>query len=286
MKKLDLKISIVIPAYNEESHIGYCLNAISKLEVKPYEVILVNNMSTDKTVEIARQYPFITIVNETKRGLVYARDRGFNYASGDIIGRIDADTLLTPGWTKTIEEIFADDEVQAVSGGLHFYDIGFPRLIDGVDAYWRAWMADRMSPSNKVFLFGSNMAIRNSAWNNVKDKLCRQSGMHEDLDLAIHMSTSQQKVVYESRLKANVSARRIDCGLIEVTKYAFQSPMTYFKHQAKEHKYMYPVIAIVLFNYLFLRVVFRAFDSQAQKLDLRLFFFRSSEPRANPTELI
>ncbi len=285
MQKTNLRISIVIPAYNEENHIGLCLDAISKLKFKPFEVIVVDNMSTDNTAEIARGYPFVKIVKARKRGVVHARDVGFNRATGDIIGRIDVDTLLPADWTFKVNEIFKDKSVKAVSGGLHFYDIGLSRLIDGIDAYWRAWMAKRMAPTGRVFLWGSNMAIRRSTWDTVKGEVCHKNGFHEDLDLSLHLSSHKQKIVFNPALIANVSARRVDTSLVDLTKYAFESPWIYIKHNAQEHRYMYPLIAIVLVNYLLLRVLFRAFDAQAQKFKLKQLLFSPSAARTNPADI-
>jgi glycosyltransferase involved in cell wall biosynthesis len=286
MRNLKPKISIVIPAYNEESHIGACLKAISKLELKPYEVIVVDNMSTDKTAEIARSFAFARVIQETKQGVVYARDRGFNAARGDIIGRIDCDTLLPSNWTAKLANIFQDDSVDAVSGGIHFYDIGLQHIIDGVDAYWRAWVARKMAVRKRIFLFGSNMAIRRSAWLAVRGRVCHKKGIHEDLDLSLHLSWIDLKVVFDPNLLANVSIRRIDSSFFEVVHYCFVSPKTYIKHKANEHWYAYPIIAIVLVNYVLLRILFRAFDEQTQKLTLKTFLTSHSTTRVNPADFI
>ena len=284
MKKTSLKISIVIPAYNEQDQIASCLEAISRLEDQPYEVVVVDNMSTDNTAKIAAQFPFVKVIKESKRGVVYARDCGFNAARGDIIGRIDVDTILTADWTAKLAEIFKDDSVQAVSGGLHFYDIGLSCLVDRADAYWRAWMAKRMTKTNNMFLFGSNMAIRRSAWQAVKGNVCHQKGIHEDIDLALHMSRAKLAVAFEPSLIASISARRVDSNLIDLARYCFISPLTYIKHNAKGHLYMYPLIILVLINYILLRLLFRAFDSQAQRLSLKLLLLRQSRTRPNPAD--
>lgn len=286
MKNTSPKISIVIPAYNEQDQIAACLEAIAKLNVRPFEVIIVDNGCEDRTVEIAKNFSFAKIVKEPKRGLVYARDTGFNTARGDIIGRIDADTLLPVDWTEKLIDIFSNQSIKAVTGGLHFYDIGFSQLIDRIDAFWRSWMARRMEPNSRVFLLGANMAIRKSSWQKVRRQLCHEKGFHEDLDLALHLSKASQKVVLDLSLIANVSARRIDSSLLEIIKYAFENPWVYLKHKAKEHIYMYPLIVIVILSYLFLRVVFRAFDQQSQKLKFKQLIFRPSAARINPTDIV
>ncbi len=101
-----LSLSLVIPAYNEERHLAACLDAVSRQAVMPSEVIVVDNNSTDRTAEIARSYPFVRVVQEPRQGIVFARNAGFDAARGDIIGRIDADTIIPSDWTKHVLAFF------------------------------------------------------------------------------------------------------------------------------------------------------------------------------------
>jgi glycosyltransferase involved in cell wall biosynthesis len=87
-------ISIVIPVYNEAERIAACLESIAAQTVTPLEVIVVDNNSTDATVSIARSFPFVRVITAKCQGVIHARNRGFNAARGEIIGRIDADTRL------------------------------------------------------------------------------------------------------------------------------------------------------------------------------------------------
>jgi glycosyltransferase involved in cell wall biosynthesis len=79
-----MKLSIAIPAYNEEALIGACLEAItaslSRLKLSPseYEIVVVNNASTDHTKEIASSYPGVRVVDEPHKGLTRARQTGQN----------------------------------------------------------------------------------------------------------------------------------------------------------------------------------------------------------------
>jgi len=61
-----IKISIVIRTYNEERWIAHCLGAIFNQEFNDFEVVIVDNKSTDHTVEIAKRYPIANIVNIDK----------------------------------------------------------------------------------------------------------------------------------------------------------------------------------------------------------------------------
>ena len=120
-----LRVSLVIPAYNEERHLRQCLDAIAAQSVQPFEVILVDNNSSDKTVAVAREYPFVRLLSAPRQGVVFARNVGFNAARGDVIGRIDADTVIDTNWVATIQAIFIERDIDAVSGAVRGNDIAF-----------------------------------------------------------------------------------------------------------------------------------------------------------------
>ncbi|MEK8198203.1 MULTISPECIES: glycosyltransferase [Lysinibacillus] len=96
MEKEDLKISIIIPAHNEEKYIGKCLESVSrasKLCKNQVEIIVVLNRCTDRTEEIAKSYDCIIVKNNDKN-LSKIRNAGVEIASGEIIVTIDADTQM------------------------------------------------------------------------------------------------------------------------------------------------------------------------------------------------
>jgi glycosyltransferase involved in cell wall biosynthesis len=72
-----MKISIIIPVYNEAESLNACLDAIANQTIKPYEVIVVDNNSLDDTRLVAKAYDFVTLISETKQGVVHARSTGF-----------------------------------------------------------------------------------------------------------------------------------------------------------------------------------------------------------------
>ncbi|HEX8932548.1 MAG TPA: glycosyltransferase family A protein, partial [Patescibacteria group bacterium] len=100
-----MKISVIIPAYNEEKYIGACIESLLKQNRLPDEIIVVNNNSTDQTAAIASQYP-VKVINEKEQGITPARNRGLNEAQYDIIARTDADTILPPDWIEKIKKHF------------------------------------------------------------------------------------------------------------------------------------------------------------------------------------
>lgn len=114
MRNSSLNVSVVIPAYNEEKYIENSLRSLQRAEQKTkknYEVILVDNNSSDRTVKIAQKYVTgmnLRIVKEARQGRGIARARGFKEAKGDIILSADADTIFFPGWIDTLTSVLKD----------------------------------------------------------------------------------------------------------------------------------------------------------------------------------
>lgn len=277
--KLKLRVSLVIPAYNEEHQLAECLDAIARQTVKPFQVIVVDNNSTDQTAAVARQYPFVTLLHERRQGNVYARDTGFNAARGEIIGRMDADTHLTPGWVEHLQKIFEDSSIDAVSGSVHYYDVAWSRLVDYVDFGLRGWMGRNMG---NTFLWGANMAIRRSTWQEVSSAVCHEGRFHEDLDLAAHLALQRRHVVYDPALRAEVSGRRIDSAPANFLRYLVLNDRTYARHHIHERKYMYPAMALILVTYGPARMLFRGYDAQAKSFSWRQALTSPTVERVDP----
>lgn len=122
-----MKLSIVVPSYNEEARIGCCLNSIlAEMNGKNYdmEIVAVNNASTDRTREIIASFPQVKLVDEPDKGLVKARRAGFLASKGELVANIDADTRMTPGWIdKVFEEFSKNKKLVALSGPHIYYDL-------------------------------------------------------------------------------------------------------------------------------------------------------------------
>ncbi len=199
-------LSIIIPVYNEQDYIGLCLEAISKQSVMPDKVFVVDNNCHDQTVAIARRYPFVSILREKKPGQSWARNKGFDASKTDLLARIDADTILTPDWVKTVKQIFDEDkELAAVTGP------GNTALLPGLPwprGYIGSWLYFLWSVAyyGNETLWGSNMALRKTAWHSVKSKTATNDHKyHEDIDLALLLLKYGFAVKRSSRLRVSLS---------------------------------------------------------------------------------
>lgn len=205
-----------------------CLSAIAAQTELPDEVIVVDNNSSDATVDIARRFPSVRLLSEKRQGVLFAKNSGFNAARGDIIARIDADTILPPRWVHQVKKLMIQSDAAALTGPVNYYDMPFPETNHHPDHWMRASIYN-WSPKSP-FLFGSNMAIRKSVWMEVSGRLCHDTYMHEDLDLAIHLYKEGHKIIYSKHLLAGASGRRYNDSLRRFYKYISMYRQTYLRH--------------------------------------------------------
>lgn len=182
------RLSVVIPAYNEAQLIGACLDALARQKDDIFEVIVVDNNSTDDTAEVARRhYPGARVVRELRQGISAARTRGFNEAKGEIIGRIDADTVVSPGWARAMAEAFEQEDTVGVAGCIGFTGLtrgGRPiKLI--VWLYELRMRLYKWQGTHSQLMIGCNMGIRRSAWQKIADEADVDPLYHEDLALSL-----------------------------------------------------------------------------------------------------
>lgn len=156
-----LKISLIIPAYNEEKYIGECLDYfIKNSDNKFFEIIVIDNKSTDKTGEIARNYKNVKVIYEERKGLTRARQRGFEESQGDILAYIDADTRMPKGWAQIIiDEFEKNNNLACLSGPGFYYDISKKSEFFVKILYWYM-MAMPVYWIVGYMIMGANFAIR------------------------------------------------------------------------------------------------------------------------------
>ena len=155
------KTSVIVCTFNGSRTLSKCLESLLRLDYPNYEVIVVNDGSTDTTAKIASNYGFRVITTEN-RGLSSARNTGLNAATGEIVAYIDDDAHADPHWLRYLASTFMNTQHVGVGG---------PNIAPPDDGLIAECVAH--SPGNPVHILlsdseaehipGCNMAFRKSA---------------------------------------------------------------------------------------------------------------------------
>lgn len=210
-----MKISFVIPAYNEENYIGKCLESIlreTKRKDYDYEIIVVNNASTDNTAKVASSYEGVRVINEPRKGLVRARKTGYEASTGNLIANIDSDTRLTSGW---INEVFAEFEknkkLVGLSGPFIYYDVSlFMSLIVRTFYYYMyaIYLINRFILRQGSAFQGGNYVFKRSAFEDMGGFNEDYNFYGEDADVSRRLFKTGQ-VKWTFNLPIYASGRRL-----------------------------------------------------------------------------
>jgi glycosyltransferase involved in cell wall biosynthesis len=205
---LVLTCSVVIPVLDDAEALERCLEAICRQRVAPLEVLVVDNGSTDGSADVARRSG-ATVLHEPQAGIAAAAAHGYDAAAGALILRLDADSVPADDWILRITRSFdADPALDALTGPGEFAAVpaAVRRLL--TDWYWRVYFDGLASRVGTRPLFGSNLAMRASAWQAVSGAVHRTDLMvHDDLDLSIHLVHAGRRLAVDPRLRVPVSAR-------------------------------------------------------------------------------
>lgn len=105
-------ISIVIPSYNQAE---YLKDAIDSAINQTYELIVVDDGSTDNSLEIARSYPTVKLISQVNKGLASARNTGIMNAHGDYVLFLDADDALLENSVVKIQEVIQETDADIIA---------------------------------------------------------------------------------------------------------------------------------------------------------------------------
>ncbi len=208
-------ISFVVPAYNEEAYLGRCLQAIlAQTDDSPekFDIVVVNNASTDGTRALAASFPRVRVVDEPRKGLTYARQAGFDASVGDLIANVDADSVLTPGWVAEVVRSFEENpKLAALSGPVIYYELTAQQRVLVRVYYFIAWSTyaiNRYLLRVGSMIQGGNFVVARWALEQIGGFDTRIAFYGEDTDIARRLS-KVGPVLFTLKLKMNTSARRL-----------------------------------------------------------------------------
>jgi lipopolysaccharide/colanic/teichoic acid biosynthesis glycosyltransferase/glycosyltransferase involved in cell wall biosynthesis len=116
-KRVPVAISVVVPANNAEACISACIRALQRQELtQPYEIIVVDDGSTDDTAKTAEAMGVNVLIHNKKRGAAAARNSGIRAAKGEFVCFTDADCTPKDDWISQITAPFADQDIIGAKG--------------------------------------------------------------------------------------------------------------------------------------------------------------------------
>lgn len=200
-------ISIVIPVLNEEKLLPNCLRSLQEQDYDgDYEILVVDNGSTDRSVEITRQSGASVVFAPTKHNVFAARDYGARQAHGDLIAQADADTVYPRDWLARIARHFArSPNVVAVTGTFAYSDParwgGTESALRNLGNFFTTKILGR-----PYIISGANFAFRRQAFLKTEGYDTGSFGA-DQMGIASRLS-KYGKVIYDRHLTVFTSPRR------------------------------------------------------------------------------
>ncbi len=208
--------SVVIPAWNEQELIGDCLRSVF-LQTVPkssYEVIVVENNSSDKTIQVAEKHG-ARVIREPEQGIVYARIRGVNEAKAEIIVFTDADSIVPPFWLERIAEAYKGKNVVAVGGTIDFE----PKVRTTPITQW---IMNFIGQALKV-MPGPNLSFRKSAYEKCGG-FSHKTNLGEDLLISMNLKGVGKVVIIKDNFVIT-SSRRF---FVKFFSYSVRASINFF----------------------------------------------------------
>ena len=190
-----MQATVYVPCYNAAAWIERVLHGVLAQTLPPDEIIVVDDGSSDNTVEAAARFPVTLIRHERNRGLAAARNTAMRAARNELVAALDSDVVPEPAWLKHLAPHFENPQV-ALGGG---------KLVEAVQRTladrWRAFHLRQhrgdFPITNPPFIFGANTLARRSAVLEAGgyDERLRTNG--EDSNLSYRLRERGWTTVYE-----------------------------------------------------------------------------------------
>ena len=269
-----MKLTVYIPCYNAEPYIVQAIRGLLNQSRPPDEIVVVDDGSSDRTVELASKFPVQLVSHELNKGLAAARNTAFHHASHELVGAIDADVHPERDWLEQLLAHFTDPQVVGTGG----------RLLEAfretpADA-WRALQLSQdlgvepiiIEGTSHKCLGGFGTIFRKSAVQEIGGYNESYRTNYEDVDLCKRLLRAGHRLIFEPRAVAYHQRRDTIRSVIR-TAWNWDFYFHYFNGGYNK------IWLKVLFNFRFARVLvwnhIRSGHFALLPIDLRLPFQHS-----------
>lgn len=206
-RKFTLKLSIIVPVYNVEKYLERCVNSLLHQDLDPleYEIILINDGSTDRSYEIAKKYSeqFTNIIflSQENRGQGAARNWGLEKARGEYVMFVDSDDQLLANTLDNVLAIAIKNQVQVCAYGLFYYD-GQGNMYRGAV---QPFCASKVYTGEYAILHGADIGSSCTYLYLLeflnKHKLRFLEGIyHEDVDFIMRVYALSERIIFTDKI--------------------------------------------------------------------------------------
>ena len=206
-------ISVIIPAYNEANNIERCITSFQDQTHDDYEIIIVDDGSTDNTRSIINDHD-VTLLTQDHNGKVTALNTAYEQAEGDIIVAADADTAVKNDFLESITRPFGDKAVGAVSGAVTPFS--YPTALNAfqtVEYYYNNIIRHAVSHtfSTDIWFFGCIAAYRRDALDDING--FPKDSLTEDMDTNLELRRHGWNTLHEPSAQGQTEPPRTMTGL-------------------------------------------------------------------------
>lgn len=264
--------SFIIPIYNGELFLNKCLNSIISQTYNNFEIILINDGSTDQTNLICQNfinnYSFIKYISKPNEGQGISRNIGVNISKGDYILFVDADDWIEPNLLSELNNILSLFSYDFINFGIDFINSS-GKLIKSFSKFNQSELYN-----NKIFLKSiiqddilsspCNKCIRKSLLinNNIRFPKLK---LYEDVIfikiLSLHSINTKfiNSVYYHASVREGSSMRTLNMGSLDAVENLIQSEINYFKNLYFDKYYLsyFKASILKLYFYIFISSVYR-----------------------------
>jgi glycosyltransferase involved in cell wall biosynthesis len=229
------KVSVIVPAFNSSGTISKCIESLERQSFgRPYEIIVVNDGSTDDTEQKARMFKKARVISQENAGPAKTRNVGARAAKGSIVLFTDADCIADYNWIAEMVKPFEDEKVVGVQGRYRTRQKGVIPVFTQLEIEQRY---ERMAAASDVDFIGSYAAAyRKSIFIKLKgfDESFR-SASGEDPELSFRMAKAGHKMVFNpDAIVYHTHQRSLASYLRTRYKRGYWGRLLYKKHPDKK----------------------------------------------------